>query len=308
VPATWGDLQRRTAVICARKADFHRETAMRETWFISGCSSGLGYAIAAAALGAGNSVVSTARDIEPLQLLGAKYPEHSHCVALDVTNKASIKNAVSEALRRFGAIDVLVNNAGALHVGSVEETSDREARALFDTNLFGALDLSRAILPGMRERRQGCIVNISSTGGIATAPGIGMYCATKHALEAMSEAMASELAPLGIKVLLVEPGAFRTQIGFKATMSQQTIADYNAIRSLAQALFTSGAGTEPGDPNKAALAILAAVEDTGSPLRLPLGIEAFEHMRAKIAAVLANFDACEGDTPDVRILGGDTGR
>lgn len=276
---------------------------MRKTWFISGCSSGLGYAIAAAALGAGNSVVATARDVERLHLLGAKYPKYSHCVALDVTNKASIESAVSEALRRFGAIDVLVNNAGALHVGSIEETSDREARALFDSNFFGALDLSRAILPAMRQRRQGCIVNVSSTGGIATAAGIGMYCATKHALEAISEAMAAELEPLGIKVLLVEPGAFRTQVGFKATISQQTIGDYNPVRALAQTIFTSGAGTEPGDPYKAALAILAAVEHTGSALRLPLGIEAFEHIRAKLAAVLANFDACERAAPDVRILG-----
>ncbi len=197
------------------------------------------------------------------------------------------------AKERFGAIDVLVNNAGYSIVGALEETSEAELRAAFETMFFGAVALTQAVLPALRERRSGTVVQITSVGGLITAPGFGAYCAVKHALEAVSEALASEVAPFGVRVLIVEPGAFRTRLFGSAFRSMPTLDAYQQTVGPTRAFAEQAEGKQPGDPAKAARAIIDAV-NAGSPnLRLPLGADAVKNIRSKLAQVTADVDQTE---------------
>lgn len=264
-----------------------------KVWFVTGTSSGFGRCIAEEAIARGERVVATARDPRALDDLVARAPDRVHAVRLDVTRPAEIQSAVASALQRFGAVDVLVNNAGFSVVGAVEETSDEELRATFEPMFFGAVATTRALLPHMRERKSGTIVQITSVGGLITAPGFGPYCAVKHALEAISESMAAELAPFGVRVLIVEPGAFRTSLFGSAFRTMPAMDAYASTVGPMRAYAASQAGTQAGDPAKAARAIADAVAAGAPSLRLPLGADAVKSIREKLAQVAADVDRAE---------------
>jgi NAD(P)-dependent dehydrogenase (short-subunit alcohol dehydrogenase family) len=264
-----------------------------KVWFITGTSSGFGRSIAEEALARGDRVVATARDPRSLDDLVARAPERVQALRLDVTKPAEIQSAVDAALRRFGAIDVLVNNAGYSVVGAVEETSDEELRATLEPMFFGAVALTRRLIPHLRERRSGTIVQITSVGGLITAPGFGAYCAAKHALEAISESLAAELAPFGVRVLIVEPGAFRTRLFGGAFRALPAMDEYASTVGPTRAFAADSDGTQGGDPVKAARAIIDAVAAGAPSLRLPLGADAVANIRAKLAMVSADVDRTE---------------
>jgi NAD(P)-dependent dehydrogenase (short-subunit alcohol dehydrogenase family) len=264
-----------------------------KVWFITGTSSGFGRELALEALARGDRVVATARDPKVLAELVQSAPERVLAVRLDVTKPEQIQSAVQEAEQRFGAIDVLVNNAGYSVVGAVEETSNVELRLALETMFFGAAALTYAVLPQMRARQSGTIVQISSVGGFITAPGFGAYCAAKHALEALSEALASEVAPFGVRVLIVEPGAFRTGLFGAAFRSLPALDAYAATVGPTRNYAAESAGKQPGSPAKAAKAIVDAVAAGAPSLRLPLGADAIESIRGKLIQVGADVDASE---------------
>lgn len=271
-------------------------------WFITGCSSGFGRAIAEAALSRGDTVVATARRQEALSDLVEGAPEgKAHTLALDVTDPEQVSRAVDEAIRRTGQIDVLVNNAGYGSVGAVEEFTMEELRAQFETMFFGAVELTRAVLSLMRERRSGAIVQMSSMGGQLAFPGFGSYCAAKFALEGLSEALAGEVAPFGVKVLIVEPGAFRTGFGGTRMRRSREIEAYNASVGGTRELVKNMDQTQPGDPRKAAEAILLALDAEETPLRLPLGADAVENIRDKLDSVRAEMDRWEAVSLDTAL-------
>ena len=261
------------------------------TWFITGTSSGFGRAFAEHALAQGHRVVATARRLESLTALVAQAPERVLAVALDVDVAGAAEAAVAAAVARFGRIDVLVNNAGYGVVGALEETPDVELRAIFDTNFFGAMAVTRAVLPALREQRGGAIVNISSLGGQLSFAGFGAYSATKFALEGASEALAQEMAPFGVKVLIVEPGQFRTNLAGAGMRHMPRMAAYDEVvggtREFAQDMHQ----TQAGDPRKAAAAIERALSAERTPLRLQLGGDAIDAVRAHAQALLADMDA-----------------
>jgi NAD(P)-dependent dehydrogenase (short-subunit alcohol dehydrogenase family) len=262
---------------------------MTKIWFVTGASSGFGRAIAEGVIGQGDRIIATARDPKSLAELVARAPDRVVPLRLDVRQPKQIDAAIAAA----GPIDVLVNNAGYSMVGAVEETSDADLRDVMETMFFGAVALTRAVLPMMRERRTGTIVQITSVGGLVTSPGFGPYCAAKHALEALSESLAAEVAPYGIRVLIVEPGAFRTQLFGPAFRTQPPMPAYEATVGPIRAWTVSGNGTQEGDPAKAARAIIETVA-AGSPrLRLPLGADAVANIRTKLAVVTADVDASE---------------
>jgi NAD(P)-dependent dehydrogenase (short-subunit alcohol dehydrogenase family) len=273
------------------------------TWFITGASSGFGLSFARHALSQGYNVVATARDPGKLGALGAEAPERVLAAALDVNDKDSISAAVKAAQDRFGRIDVLINNAGYGIVGAVEETPETELRALMETNFFGAVAVTQAILPLLREQRSGAIVNVSSLGGQLSYGGYGAYSASKFALEGLSEALALELAPLGIKVLIVEPGAFRTGFAGNALRHMPVLPAYEeGLRPVRE--FTSGMHeTQPGDPMKAAQAIDKALRADKSPLRLQLGEDAVTAVREHAEMMLADLEAWQAIGLDTRIDG-----
>lgn len=262
-------------------------------WFITGTSSGFGRCLAEEVLARGERVVATARDPHTLDDLLARGHDRVHTVRLDVTRPPEIRDAVDSALRRFGAIDVLVNNAGYSVVGAVEETSDEELRATLEPMFFGAVAMTRAVLPHMRERRSGTIVQITSVGGLITAPGFGAYCAAKHALEAISESLAAEVAPFSMRVLIVEPGAFRTNLFGPAFRAMPALEAYGPTVGPTRAYAAISAGSQPGDPAKAARAIADAVAAGAPTLRLPLGMDAVASIREKLARVAADVDSTE---------------
>jgi NAD(P)-dependent dehydrogenase (short-subunit alcohol dehydrogenase family) len=262
-------------------------------WFITGTSSGFGRAIAEEVIARGGRVVATARDPRALEDLVARAPERVHAVRLDVTRPAEIQTAIAAAMQRFGAVDVLVNNAGFSIVGAVEETSDEALRSTFEPMFFGAVALTRALIPHYRERKRGSIVQITSVGGFTTAPGFGAYCAAKHALEAISESLAAELAPFGVRVLIVEPGAFRTRLFGGAFRSMPELPFYESSVGPIRAFAAQSDGSQPGDPVKAARAIVEAVAAGTPALRLPLGADAIESIREKLAKVSADVDRNE---------------
>jgi NAD(P)-dependent dehydrogenase (short-subunit alcohol dehydrogenase family) len=257
---------------------------MNRVWLITGASSGFGRALAEAAVAAGDVVVAAARRVAALDGLVAAHPGQAEALPLDVTDVAAIEATVPDVIARHGRIDVLVNNAGRTHVGAVEETTDAELRDLLDVHLLGPAALTRAVLPHMRARRSGAIVQMSSIGGQLSFAGFGAYSATKCALEGLSEALAEEVGPLGIKVLIVEPGAFRTGL-FANNSASASIAAYDGTAGQTRRMIDSSAGRQPGDPARAAAAIIAALDAEQTPLRLPLGDDAVDGILAHLASV-----------------------
>ncbi len=268
-------------------------STQRKVWFVTGTSSGFGRAIAEEALARGDCLVATARDPRSLDDLVARAPDRVQALRLDVTQREEIERAVEEALARFGAIDVLVNNAGFSIVGAVEETSEADLRATMELMFFGPAALTRAVVPSMRQRQAGTIVQITSMGGFMTAPGFGAYCAAKHALEGLSESLAAEVAPFGVRVLIVEPGAFRTRLFGSAFRSMPALPFYEETVGPTRAYAATADGAQPGDPVKAAKAIADAVAAGAPELRLPLGADAVASIRQKLARVTADVDRTE---------------
>ena len=264
-----------------------------KVWFVTGTSSGFGRCIVEEAISRGERVVATARDPRSLDDLVALAPDRVLALRLDVTKPEEITAATKAALGRFGVIDVVVNNAGFSIVGALEETSEADLRATMEPMFFGAVALTRAVLPHMRERKTGTIVQITSVGGVVTAPGFGPYCAAKHALEAVSEALAAEVAPFGIRVLVVEPGAFRTRLFGSAFRTMPSMPAYEASVGPTRTFAATNDNVQGGDPVKAAKAILDAVAAGCPNLRLPLGADAVQGIRAKLAQVAADVDQTE---------------
>lgn len=268
-------------------------------WLITGCSTGFGREIARAALEAGHSVVVTARRAEAVRDLADEFGDGALPVALDVTDGSQIAAAVAAAEKGFGGIDVLVNNAGHGYLSAVEEGEDAEVRKLFDVNYFGAVDIIKAVLPAMRARGSGHIINISSMTGLVANPPNAYYSSTKFALEAVTEALAAEVRPLGIKVTAIEPGAFRTDWATRSMKeSDAPITDYADVAARKD-LIKQFADHLPGDPRKVAEAVLMVTKLDEPPLRLLLGRDVLKAMRDKIAALSASIDEWEAVTKDV---------
>ncbi len=263
-------------------------------WMITGCSTGFGRELAKLVLERGWCAVVTARDPRKIQDLVAGTDGRGLALKLDVTDSAQVAEAVKKAEAAFGKIDVLVNNAGFGYMAAVEEGEDDEVRAMFETNFFGLVDVTRAVLPGMRGRRSGHILNISSIGGFIGFPSVGYYNATKFAVEGLSEALAKELEPLGIKVIIVEPGPFRTDwAGRSLKQTGDGIEDYAKTAGTRRQAIASGSGKQPGDPVRGAKAMIEAVQSTNPPLRLVLGRIALEGARGKLDLLRRDFDTWE---------------
>lgn len=245
-------------------------------WLITGSNSGFGRETAQAALDHGDAIVATARHPETLDALLESAPDRVLVQTLDVTRPRDAVAAVAATIERFGRIDVLVNNAGYGTVGAVEEIDLNDLRTLMDTMFFGAVALTQAVLPHMRAQRSGAIVQISSMGGQWTAPGFGAYCAAKFALEGLSESLAAEVAPMGIDVMIVEPGAFRTQFGGARMHRSREIPAYVETVGPTRTAVDAMDGTQPGDPRKAAEGILTALAAEKPPLHLALGADAVQ--------------------------------
>jgi len=254
---------------------------------VTGANSGFGRAITQAAVAAGDVVAAAVRRPASLDDLVADRPDQVDVIQLDVTDTAQVAAVVDAVVERHGRIDVLVNNAGRTHVGALEETTDAELRSLFEVHLFGPAALVRAVLPHMRSRRSGAIVQVSSMGGQLSFAGFSAYSATKFALEGLSEALADEVRPFGIKVLIVEPGSFRTGLFANGSQSPTTDA-YASSVGATRDMVRAGDGKQPGDPAKAACAILTALGADHTPLRLPLGGDAID-------AIYAHFDTIRAD-------------
>ncbi|MEU4431022.1 oxidoreductase [Nocardia rhamnosiphila] len=263
-------------------------------WLVTGASSGFGRAITRAAIEAGDTVIAVARRTAALDDLVAAHPDQVEALALDVTDTERIETAVADIVARYGRIDVLVNNAGRTQVGAVEETTDRELRDLFDLHFFGPAALTRAVLPQMRAQRSGAIVMMSSVGGQLSFAGFSAYSATKFALEGFAEALAEEVAPFGIDVLVVEPGAFRTGLfGPGAAYFSAENEVYAETAGATRRMVETGDGAQPGDPAKAAAAIRAALDAEHTPRRLPLGEDAVDGILNHLDAVRAEVTEWE---------------
>ena len=267
-----------------------------KTWFITGCSTGFGRQLAAAVLAHGDRAVVTARNTDQIQDLVADAGERALALELDVMRPEQVRAAVTAAQDRFDGIDVLVNNAGIGYFAAVEESTDAEIRRMFEINVFGLSEMTRAVLPGMRERRTGTIVNFSSIGGLRSFPAVGYYNATKFAVEGLYEALWQEVEPLGIKVMLAEPGPFRTDWAGRSaneTRPEHEIADYAETVGAARADFRANTGREPGDPARAAQAIITAVGADQPPHRLLLGSPAYDMALDKLDQLRTEFTAWE---------------
>jgi NAD(P)-dependent dehydrogenase (short-subunit alcohol dehydrogenase family) len=261
------------------------------TWLITGVSSGFGRALAEEALENGDRVAGTVRTEVARRKCEEHAPGRSLGVLLDVTDRAAIVRSVVEVEEWAGGIDVLVNNAGYGLVGGVEEASDTEVRAQFEVNVFGALAVIQAVLPLMRRQRSGRIVCVSSVSGLVGWPSLGIYSGSKFALEGICETLAQEVAPLGIRVILVEPGGLRTDFaGRSSARAAKTIVDYDATVGACKRILAEHAGHEAGDPRKAAQAVLTAVEAESPPLRLLLGADALQYTSNKLAAFTAEME------------------
>ena len=263
-------------------------------WLITGCSKGLGQALARQALASGYRVVATARRLSDLDDLVAEHADAALAVALDVTDPGQIKVAVAAAEKRFGRIDVLVNNAGYGYFAAIEEGEDADVRAMFEADVFGPVNLIKAVLPGMRAYRRGHIVNISSVGGYVTFPAVGYYHMAKFALEGLSDTLAKELAPFGIGATVVAPGAFRTDFrGPSGKQSAIRIDDYADTAGVARDKVLAGHGTQRGDPMRGARAIITAVEADRPPVHLIIGGDGLDQVRQKITDLQSDFDTWE---------------
>jgi NAD(P)-dependent dehydrogenase (short-subunit alcohol dehydrogenase family) len=260
----------------------------KRVWFITGASRGLGALIARAALDDGNAVVAAGRNVEAIvERLGespALLP-----VALDVTSEAQAKAAVEAAVAKFGRIDVLINNAGFGLLAAVEESSDADVRRMYDTNVFGLLNVTRAVLPVMRKQRGGHVMNMSSIGGYRAAAGFGVYSSTKFAVEGITEALHAELKPLGIHATVVEPGYFRTDFldASSLIVGKEIIDDYDATSGNVRRFAAGMNHNQPGDPEKLATALVTLADAQTPPLRLALGTDTLKAIAEKNAYVAA---------------------
>jgi NAD(P)-dependent dehydrogenase (short-subunit alcohol dehydrogenase family) len=262
-------------------------------WLITGATSGFGRAIAEAALAAGDTVVGAARSPQRLKDLVAAHPDRIEAVEFDVTDTHRAARVVDAVLDRWGRIDVLVNNAGRTQVGALEETTERELRDLFELHFFGPAALTREVLPHMRRAGGGAVVQMSSVGGQTTAPGFGAYCATKFALEGLTETLAQEV-DFGVRFIIVEPGAFRTGLFNRdAAYLSEPMPEYEATVGPTREYVSTGGGSQPGDPAKAAQAILTALDAPEPPLRLVLGGDAIDNIRARLTSVSDELTAWE---------------
>ncbi|HYQ62017.1 oxidoreductase [Actinophytocola sp.] len=255
-------------------------TGTGRVWLITGCSAGFGRELALAALAAGDRVMATARRPHQLAELVAAGGERVRTAPLDVTDPEQVSAAVARTLAEFGRVDVAVNNAGHGSVGAVEELELADLRALMDVMFFGAVAVTKAVLPHLRAQGGGAIVQISSMGGQLSMPGFGAYCAAKFALEGLSEALAAEVAPFGIRVLIAEPGAFRTGFGGERMHRSRTIDAYAVSTGTTRAAVDAMDGTQPGDPRKAAQAVLTVLDSPDPPLRLAMGNDAVDSIAA----------------------------
>ena len=264
-------------------------------WLITGVSTGFGRELAKEVLARGEIVAGTLRQAAQVDEFRALAPGRSFAYRLDVTEAATIPQVVANVVRDTGRIDVLVNNAGYGLIGAAEETSDAETRKLFETNFFGLLNVTKAVLPHMRAARRGQVVNFSSLAGIMGIPGVSLYCATKFAVEGLTESLAGELAAFGIKVMIVEPGGFRTDFsGRSIAMPVKVLPEYAGTPAAnARVMSAQYQGHQPGDPTKAAKAIVEAVDSDAPPLRLVLGADALGAGRAKLASLAQNYEAWE---------------
>ncbi|MGH3165842.1 MAG: oxidoreductase [Trebonia sp.] len=263
------------------------------TWLITGCSAGLGRALATAVLGRGENVVVTVRDAASVEDLARSHPGTALAFPLNVTDCVQRGEVVRAARERFGAIDVLVNNAGHSYRAAVEEAADDQVQELFATNFFGPAALIQAGLPGMREQRSGTIVNISSIGARSSPIGSGYYAASKAALEAMTESLRKEVAPLGITAMAVEPGAFRTSFLRSVAQPRETIGDYAGTVGARREQDITRDGRQPGDPARAARAIITAVQDPAPPRLLMLGPDALTQFRDATKELSTDVEAWE---------------
>ncbi|MDB5532954.1 MAG: family NAD(P)-dependent oxidoreductase, partial [Hyphomicrobiales bacterium] len=278
-----------------------RNTKTRKTWLINVATSGNGNAFARYALSRGHNVVATARSAGKLEELRKQSPDQVLALTLDVTRAGDAARAVAAAIERFGAIDVLINNAGYAMVGTIEETPETELRALMETNFFGAAAVTKATLPHMRLRRSGAIVNVSSMGGQMSFPTVGAYSATKFALEGYSEALAQEVQPFGIKVLIVEPGAFRTSLVSSGDRFMPALDAYRETTAGVRQAMKDMDGTQAGDPIKAAAAIEKALDAKTTPLRLALGADAIDAIRDHAKGLLAELETWKDVGIDTRL-------
>ncbi|MBI1684473.1 oxidoreductase [Caulobacter hibisci] len=275
-------------------------TASTKTFLITGVSSGLGRAFANAALQAGHVVIGTVRNAQAASEHEALAPGRAHALMLDVTDFDAVAAQVPDAESRFGAVDVLVNNAGYGQEGVVEESSIDDLRRQFDANVFGAVAMIKAVLPGMRERGFGRIINVTSMGGFITMPGIAYYCGSKFALEGISEALGKEVRSLGIHVTALAPGQFRTDwAGRSMDRAPRSIAAYDTIMDPIRSARQAKSGRQPGDPAKAAKALLTLVESDAPPTRLFLGEDALAVVEQKLDLMrteIATWDAVSRST------------
>jgi NADP-dependent 3-hydroxy acid dehydrogenase YdfG len=261
----------------------HVSAGKDRTWFITGASTGFGRLLAEEVLKSGGRVVATARNRDKVADFEAKYPQTAKAIALDVTDAGQVDSAVTQAFAQFGQVDVLVNNAGYGVAGAIEEVSEAEFMPMFETNVFGLLRVTRAFLPHLRKQRSGHILNLSSIGGVVASPGMGYYNATKFAVEGISEALAAEVAPLGIHVTVIEPGPFRTDfLGRSGVVAKTRIPDYDATAGNMRKYFAENDGKQKGDPLRAVHAMMQVVDSPNPPLRLLLGASALQRLRSKL--------------------------
>ncbi|HVY82158.1 MAG TPA: oxidoreductase [Steroidobacteraceae bacterium] len=265
---------------------------MAKVWFITGASRGLGVEFAKAAMRAGDRVVATGRQASAVNHALGPNSAQLLAIDLDVTHRAQVRRAVDTAVSKLGTIDVLVNNAGYGHLGFFEEATDADVRAQFETNFFGALDVTRAVLPVMRAARKGRIFNLSSLAGLRGMEFASLYNASKFALEGFSEALAAEVAPFGIFVTLIEPGPFRTDFLSRESLrfGGQAIPDYDERRPRVQASFEDRSGKQPGDPVKLAEAVVRLANEEKPPMRFIAGEFALSTTEKKLAAMKAEID------------------
>jgi len=271
-----------------------------KTFLITGVASGLGRAFAEGALAAGHRVIGTVRRQEDADVFSAVSPKLAFPLRLDVTDYEAIPSLVGHAEERVGPVDVLVNNAGYGHEGALEESSMDDLQRQFAANVFGPVAMMKAVLPGMRKRRRGHIVNVTSMGGFITMPGISFYCGSKFALEGISEALGKEVAPFGIRVTSLAPGQFRTEwAGRSMARTPRSIADYDAVMDPIRAARQAKSGNQPGDPVKAAQALLMLVAAERAPVRLFLGDDALGLVTQKLDAMrveMADWEAISRST------------
>ena len=267
--------------------------ARSKTWFITGCSSGFGCEMSKLILENDGRLIATARNIDNIKHWEKEYPDRALVIPMDVTNQAEVAQAVNAGFEKYGNIDVLINNAGYGISGAIEEVSDEEYRKIFDTNVFGLMNVTRSVLPVFRKQKSGTVVNFSSIAGICASAGLGVYCATKFAVEGISEALAEEVRPLGIRVIIIEPGGFRTKWGGSSmAFAAKHIGDYEQTSGRTKDFFATSKMEDiaAGDPIKLALAVINMALHKDPPLRLALGTDSYKGIKNKMEQVTKELE------------------